>query len=377
MMKKITLVVGSKDACPDLFSKLSLFYAAQFIELGDVSPELIQNSSLVLVDFADGSGKQLGHLKRALEKVPNILRIGCVTMTRRQEVVQAKALGLSELWDRECDVEDAVTTIKTLIGDYAMTALSDETPDATRDAVNGFCSTMDEMAMAVATNRPLPMKAAAESVQGVVTALQTDGLDSWLAAVQSHHSHTFCHSMMVTGFAVAFANALELDAQDRAFLSVGALVHDLGKVRIPLSILDKPGELTREEYAQIKLHPVFSKEILDRRPEIAPQIRDLAVQHHEYLDGTGYPDGLGADQISRLVRILTICDIYAALTEKRSYKESFGPRQAYSILLDMKGRIDQDLLRRFRPIAFQADVGMLKKGVDSMRIITSGRSASA
>ena len=141
------------------------------------------------------------------------------------------------------------------------------------------------------------------------------------------------------------------------------MVHDIGKVRIPLSILDKPGKLTGDEFALVRKHPVYSRQILSGRPEIGPDVLDLAVHHHEYLDGSGYPDGLHGEQISRHVRMLTICDIYAALTEERAYKEAFSSRRAYATLLEMEGKIDQDLLQRFRPIAVRTDLGEVRRSV--------------
>nr|WP_280116311.1 MULTISPECIES: HD domain-containing phosphohydrolase [unclassified Pannonibacter] len=170
-----------------------------------------------------------------------------------------------------------------------------------------------------------------------------------------HHSHTYCHSMLVTGYALAFADVLGLSKAERAFLGAAAMLHDVGKVYIPLSILDKPAKLTDEEFEIIRQHPVRSREILSAQPNISPEVIDIAVHHHEYLDGSGYPDRLKGDQISQSVRMLTICDIYAALIEKRAYKPAYSPRQAYGVLVDMGPKIDQSLLKIFRTVAFEVD----------------------
>ena len=124
---------------------------------------------------------------------------------------------------------------------------------------------------------------------------------------------------------------------------------------IPLSILDKPARLTDEEFAIIRKHPVHSREVLAAQPQVSREVIDIAVHHHEYLDGSGYPEGLKGDEITRSVRMLTICDIYAALVEKRAYKPAYSPRQAYGVLVEMAGKIDQTLLKAFRAVAFEVD----------------------
>ncbi|MEJ8472709.1 HD-GYP domain-containing protein [Roseibium algae] len=358
-MKKISLVVSDVSATNSLFSKVSSILAAQVFAIDNVNAEMLCSSSVVVVDFASASGAQLAHLKGVLEQLTETVSIGCVDLSNRQQVVQAKAIGLSELLER--DFDGLVVKLRALAGNYAISVLPEATPAATREAVVDCCNTMDQLALAAITQKPFPIRSVAMSVQSVMAVLQSDGMDNWLTAVQSHHSHTFCHSMLVAGYAVAFAKLLGLSEEEQTLLGLGALVHDVGKVRIPLAILDKPGKLTREEYALVKRHPVYSKEILDGRPEIFPAVRDIALQHHEFLDGTGYPEGLSGDQISHLVRITTICDIYSALTEKRSYKQSYAPRQAYGILFDMTEKVDQDLLRKFQPVIFKADVGAVKR----------------
>ena len=360
-MKHITLVVADTHSLPDLFGKLQSFYACDVLDIEAAGRLDFRKSALVLVDFAGASGRDLALLKRALEQNVSILKIGCVAISDRREVVQARAVGLAELWDREVSIDDAVETIRQLIGNYASPALPKTTPQATRAAVGAFCQTYDDLTNRVVTRRPFQVEKVARTVNGIVKALHSDGLDTWLAAVQNHHSHTYCHSMMVTGLAVAFGEALGYSEDDRSVLSIGALVHDLGKIQIPLSILDKPSELTKQEAELIRKHPEYSRAILSRRPEIAPQIKRMAVQHHEFLDGSGYPEGLAGDEIEEMVRVVTICDIYAALTEQRPYKECYAPRQAFAIMLAMGGKLDQTILRKFKPLILDADVGALKR----------------
>ena len=135
-------------------------------------------------------------------------------------------------------------------------------------------------------------------------------MSSWLNDVRRYHEGTFQHCLLVTGVAVGFALAIKFSSADVKRLGLAATLHDIGKAHIPLSILDKPGRLDPEEEEIMRTHPVIGYEILKAQPEFSPEILDGVRHHHEYLDGSGYPDGLTAPEISDLVRLLTISDIY-------------------------------------------------------------------
>ena len=109
-----------------------------------------------------------------------------------------------------------------------------------------------------------------------------------------------------------------------------ALLHDIGKLPISNQILDKPGKLTDEEFAAIKTHPVHTLRILERAPR--SRTGRPAANHHEKLDGSGYPYGLGRAQLSKLARILTVADIYEALTAVRPYRDAMEPEKAMAIM---------------------------------------------
>jgi HD-GYP domain-containing protein (c-di-GMP phosphodiesterase class II) len=135
-------------------------------------------------------------------------------------------------------------------------------------------------------------------------------------------------------------------------LARAALLHDVGKAFIPLAILDKPGELTEEEMNEIRQHPRRGYDALAAQGGFPPEMLDVVLHHHEFLDGTGYPHGLISNQISDIVRVITIVDIYAALVEKRAYRMEYTHARAFSMMEDMVGQLDQHLLQAFRPVAF-------------------------
>jgi HD-GYP domain-containing protein (c-di-GMP phosphodiesterase class II) len=147
--------------------------------------------------------------------------------------------------------------------------------------------------------------------------------------------------------AVAFALNIKFPEADVKRLGLAATLHDVGKARIPLSILDKPGRLEAGEQEIMNRHPVIGYELLKAIPEMSPEILDGVRHHHEYLDGSGYPDGLTAPEISDLVRLLTISDVFAALIEKRPYRAAMSRQDAYNILCSMDGKLERPLVKAF------------------------------
>lgn len=198
-----------------------------------------------------------------------------------------------------------------------------------------------------------PLKPAALQKQGetIIESLQDGDLTRWITAVREHHDGTYQHCMLVTGVAIAFGQILRIPKADLERLSVATLVHDIGKASIPASILDKPGPLTHDEIKIMRQHPVIGADLIARSPGVEKNVIDVVRHHHEYLDGSGYPDGLQGDQIPDLVRITTIADIFGALIEKRSYKPPMSGLDAHEILVKMGPKLDQPLVRVMRAIA--------------------------
>ena len=141
-------------------------------------------------------------------------------------------------------------------------------------------------------------------------------------------------------------------AADQLRLTRAALLHDVGKAFIPVAILDKPGKLTDEEMAEIRRHPQLGHDALAAQGDFPPEMLDVVLHHHEMLDGSGYPNGLVNSQISDIVRLTTLVDIYTALVEKRAYRLPFTHSRAFGIMESMGAKLDQQLLQAFRPVAF-------------------------
>ncbi|CAA2137697.1 MULTISPECIES: HD-GYP domain-containing protein [Methylobacterium] len=176
------------------------------------------------------------------------------------------------------------------------------------------------------------------------------GIGPWMKAMRRFDDATHRHCMLVAGITAAFTGHLGLHVLDRHRVIKAALLHDVGKMHVPLAILNKPGPLNAAERAVMQLHPARGHAMLSDHG-FSPVTLAVVRSHHELLDGSGYPDGLVEAEISDLVRLTTICDIYAALIERRAYKPPMGFGQAYAILTKMTGRLDPVVVRAFEPVA--------------------------
>lgn len=149
----------------------------------------------------------------------------------------------------------------------------------------------------------------------------------WGQSIESADSYTYGHCERVATYAVAVARELDLTDTELTTVRLGAYLHDVGKVKVPHEILNKPGRLTTEEFDIIKQHPAWGIELLEGI-EFPWDIKPIIRWHHEKHDGTGYPDRLAGDQIPRAAQIICIVDVYDALTSTRSYRPAMTHEQA-------------------------------------------------
>jgi putative nucleotidyltransferase with HDIG domain len=149
-----------------------------------------------------------------------------------------------------------------------------------------------------------------------------------LCRVKTKDDYTFQHSVSVGALLIAFCRELGMDADEVHQAGVGGMLHDLGKVRVPDAVLNKPGRLTDEEFAVMKGHVVESRRILEDTPNISDIALRVAAEHHERYDGSGYAAGLKGEAISRIGQMAAICDVYDAITSDRVYHKGMAPTEA-------------------------------------------------
>jgi len=318
--------------------------------LGGVSVQ--RGEVTVLVIRADLRALENIHaLKKILRSLGKVRkRIFLVDAIAHLHVSQAYALGATRVLlgplDRPkllAELNDAVAGGAGPAGD----AQGSQVAAAVAEAA------LASMFTAVATGLPIDVQSAKSAGSHIADSIAQDGLSDWLTTVRRHHEGTYQHCLLVTGVAVDFGLSLGVAKADIERLYSAAMFHDVGKAKVPLEILDKPGKLDDHERALIETHPAAGYDVLKDNGQISAEILDAVRHHHEFLDGSGYPDHLSNGSIADIVRILTISDIFAALIENRRYRAPMSRESAYDILKGMHGKLEKPLVTAFKEVALR------------------------
>lgn len=170
----------------------------------------------------------------------------------------------------------------------------------------------------------------------------------WLSMIKNKDEYTSEHSLNVAILSIALGRAEGLHQKDLEDLGICAMLHDVGKTKVPLEILNREGTLDSQDFEVMKMHTIHGKKLLLGQPNLPAAAVDIALSHHERMDGSGYPVGLNESQIPYLVRIVAIADAYDAMTSGRVYCEAKPAAEALKLLLDAKdSHFDGALLNKF------------------------------
>lgn len=165
--------------------------------------------------------------------------------------------------------------------------------------------------------------------------------------LKTSDEYTFKHSVDVATMSMIIAKKQGMNKDDIYNIGIAGLLHDMGKSKIPLEILNKPGKLDDEEFAVMKQHPVFGYEILKEKDDFSPAISLAVLQHHEKMNGRGYPMGVKEDKIVHYAKILAVADVYDALVTERPYKKAFSQRTAVEMIMSMTEEMDITAMKSF------------------------------
>jgi putative two-component system response regulator len=182
-------------------------------------------------------------------------------------------------------------------------------------------------------------------------------LFSLALSIEAKDPYTEGHCARLSKYSVDLAEVLGLPIDQRIALRRAGIVHDIGKVAVPDSILLKPGPLTKEERRIMEQHPIVGERICEPLRAFR-QVLPIIRHHHEKLDGSGYPDGLSGDAIPIAARIMTTVDVYDSLTTDRPYRPALSVKEAFSIMQQEveKGWWDSRLVEEFKNLTFTARV---------------------
>ncbi|KPL91850.1 phosphohydrolase [Levilinea saccharolytica] len=162
-------------------------------------------------------------------------------------------------------------------------------------------------------------------------------IEGWSRALDLRDKETEGHTRRVTEMTLRLAEAMGVSGEERVYYRRGALLHDIGKMGIPDSILLKPGSLTTEEWAIMRRHPSYAQAMLSPIPYLWQSL-DIPYSHHERWDGSGYPRGLKGELIPLAARIFAVVDVWDALTSNRPYRPAWGEEEALAYIRDQAGK---------------------------------------
>ncbi|MBN9042493.1 MAG: hypothetical protein BGP05_14290 [Rhizobiales bacterium 62-47] len=270
-------------------------------------------------------------------------RIFLLPTKTHRSIAQAYALGATGILSFPADKQD-------LTGELIDRSQPPASSPSQASAFAG-AALLKSMFSAATSGQAPDVKGVESTGPQIVDSIAADGLSSWLDAVRNYHRGTYQHCLLVTGLATDFGLSLGMNSSDVDRLYRVAMFHDIGKSRIPLKILDKPSRLDSRERQIIETHPTAGFDILSSNLHISAETLDAVQHHHEYLDGSGYPHGLMGRSIPDIVRMLTIADVFAALIERRPYKETMSRECAYEIVCSMAGKLELSLVKAFKAVA--------------------------
>jgi putative nucleotidyltransferase with HDIG domain len=322
------------------------FIVPQLLGAGDTQ---ISSNGVLMVDADLRKEVRVEQIRLVLQDLSCITeKLFVVQNHLRSMVAQAYALGATSVVSRPREIKIKLAEIE--VAEKAAQGDSADAAPEIKDGAAAFAS----MFSAIRGGKAIRLLDAEHATSQIINSIMQNGLTAWLDEVRQYHQGTFQHCLLVTGVAVGFALDIGFAEPDIKRLGMAATLHDIGKAHIPLSILDKPGRLDPGEEEIMRRHPAIGYYLLKDIAGIGPEILDGVRHHHEYLDGSGYPDGLTASEISDLVRLLTISDIFAALIEVRPYRPPMPREDAYKILCGMDGKLERSLVKAFRNVALVA-----------------------
>jgi len=223
-----------------------------------------------------------------------------------------------------------------------------EMPNA-EEAYKNLRGAVDHVLASFKSGGKIDARQAHRVIDSCVTSL-INNKDSllWFTLIKDRDKYTSEHCMNVAILAIAFGRHLGLPEDQLNLLGMCGMMHDIGKIKVPLEVLNKEGFFTEEEFELMKLHTTYGKEFLEQQEDIPPEVIQAVYGHHEKTNGAGYPNGQSGSEIPYYARIVAIVDAYDAITSDRSYQKSRATLKAQKILYKAAGsHFDAELIRKY------------------------------
>jgi HD-GYP domain-containing protein (c-di-GMP phosphodiesterase class II) len=355
---RIAIAVGDASQRKQVARELTPFY--QVAEYSDMSralagcrlhwPRVIVVSEQLHV----GDGYDLVRmlrLDRHLATVPALILVAKADRRTHDRVIQCGADGLLVYPSSQNSLVTAVSGLVNRSVEREWTSLQPAQRRALVDTLHLF----NKLADSIAEGKPILYQSVSDACIPLIQIVASNDFRGMLQGLRDHDNYTYVHSIRVATYLALFGFKLHLSKQEQLLLASGGLIHDVGKTTIPHAVLNKPGRLNADERAVMRGHVNATMAYLECCPDLPKGIITIAAQHHEKVDGSGYPLGIAGTKLNRLARIASIVDVFTALTDRRVYKAPLEPEAALNIMADeMASQLDMKLLGLFRQMLLDA-----------------------
>lgn len=353
----IFVISGKKKHLEEISAALMPFYAVHaFQDEGHILGALdISRPTAIIVDefFPPHGGLRFLERLRKLAAFASLPIVYTVKPEERDQTRHAKEMPYLECLTKPYHLSAMLVAISSLINQKIEASWEALLP-VQKEALQNTLQSFNSVAELIAEGKELPYKEVQTSCEPLLEAVQTGSYKALLQGVRQHDNYSYVHSLRVATFLSLFGDFLGIKGGDLSILATGGVLHDVGKMLIPHQILNKPGKLTEDEFDLMRSHVAETVSFLKNTPHIPHGVAVMAGQHHEKLDGSGYPHGLKGAELNELARMGAIIDVFSALTDRRVYKDPMSPEKAINIMESMEGHLDQYFLSSFKGLLLDA-----------------------
>jgi HD-GYP domain-containing protein (c-di-GMP phosphodiesterase class II) len=351
--RNVLLASDRGDQSRELARILSVVGNVDVVSTSDMPESPMRGLSGIVVDIDLRSTESVQRVRRKLvgKAYQGLPRLFVLNDTLHHGSTQAWALGATDTIQRPFDSE---AILRRLTASFAETSEKPHAGSGREALAKGVAAAHAVLVRVFEKLRagvPLTPDDLMQEETRILKALKRSSLKEWVLAVSRHHNRSYRHCLLVTGFAVAFGQQLGMRDEDQRRLARAGLIHDVGKAFIPIPILNKVESLTSAEEKTLREHTRRGYDALSAQASFPREMLDVVLHHHELLDGSGYPDGLKKGEISDIVRIITIVDIFSTFVEQETRDPAWTREKAFAVMEKMSNKVDQQLVQAFRPVA--------------------------
>jgi len=239
-------------------------------------------------------------------------------------------------------------------------------PPSQRRALESSLNAFNAIADDLAHGKALPFHEVANSCDAVVEVVNSKQLGSLLEQIRDHDNFTYVHSLRFAALMALFGKAIGLPHDQQVLVASGGMLHDIGMMAIPKTVLNKEGNLTPNDWGLLRNHVTTSERLLSTGSGIPKGVATIVSHHHERLDGSGYPRKMAGNELNQLARMAGIIDVFCGLTDRRPYRRTLAPHVALELMAtDMSHQLDMELLERFKEILLDsAELGLTQTAAE-------------